>query len=155
MSDVSRESRWKWDRKKVDAAILLAQGYLIKETAKTVGVSIKSITRWKQDDIFGAEVDRLSLMMGIASRAERLRIAQRVVREKMKDEKIETDKDLLDWLKFSQSETDGIKLDLTTLLDHATPVAGSGSDGVHPKAKDGKSEAAKPAARSAETSKAA
>ncbi len=30
---------------------------------------------------------------------------------------IETDKDLLDWLKIAQSETDGIKLDLADLAD--------------------------------------
>ncbi len=148
-------SRWKWDRKKADAAILLAQGYLIEEAAKAVGVSRKSITRWKRDDNFSAEVDRLSLMMGIASRAERLRIAQRVVRDKIKGEQIETDKDLLDWLKFSQSETDGIKLDLTTILEHEALVAGSRPSGVHQEQAIAKPTPAKPAARSAKTSKAA
>ncbi len=63
---------------------------------------------------FAAEVDRLSVMIGIASRAERLRFAMRVVRQKTKGN-IETDKDLLDWLKFAQSETDGVKLDLPKL----------------------------------------
>lgn len=55
-------------------------------------------------------------MIGIASRAERLRIAQRVARQKVNDEGlVSTEKDLLDWLKFAQSETDGIKLDLAKL----------------------------------------
>ena len=51
-------------------------------------------------------------MIGIANRAERLRIANRVIREKIRGELVETDKDILDWIKFAQSETDGIKLNL-------------------------------------------
>ena len=60
-------------------------------------------------------MDRLSLMVGVSSRAERLRLAIRVVRAKTNGDVPETEKDLLDWLKFAQSETDGIKLDLTKL----------------------------------------
>ena len=60
---------------------------------------------------FSAEVDRLSLMVDIAGRAERLRIAMRLVRAKG----YQSDRDLLDWLKYAQSETDGVKLDLTKL----------------------------------------
>lgn len=55
-------------------------------------------------------------MTDVASRAERLRIAKRVVRQFTKDDKIETVKDILDWLKFAQSETDGIKLDIAKQL---------------------------------------
>lgn len=62
-----------------------------------------------------AEVDRLSLMVDVSSRAERLRITMRAVRQKTPGNKILTDKDLLDWLKFAQSETDGLKLDLAKL----------------------------------------
>lgn len=65
-------------------------------------------------------------MIGIASRAERLRFAMRVVRQKTKGT-IETDKDLLDWLKFAQSETEGVKLDLsklaTTFAENEASVA--------------------------------
>ena len=43
--------------------------------------------------------------------AERLRIAMRLVRAKG----YQSDRDLLDWLKYAQSETDGVKLDLTKL----------------------------------------
>lgn len=81
------------------------------------------------EDPFREEVDRLSVMMGIASRAERLRIAKRVVRQRVKDDGLITsDKDLLDWLKFAQSETDGAKLDLTAIAENASSVARSGSD---------------------------
>jgi len=45
-------------------------------------------------------------MIGIANRAERLRIANRVIQQKV-NETVQTDRDVLDWLKFAQSETDG------------------------------------------------
>jgi hypothetical protein len=67
---------------------------------------------------FTQEVDRLSLMIEVANRAHRLRIANRVIRQMVKDEEtIPTSKDLLDWLKYAQGETDGVKLDLMSLLN--------------------------------------
>lgn len=54
-------------------------------------------------------------MIDIASRAERLRIAMRAVRQKVRaDGTPETERDLLDWLKYAQSETIGIKLGFST-----------------------------------------
>lgn len=118
-------SGWKWNKKKQQAALLLAQGYTTIDTANQVGATDRTLYRWKADIEFSQEIDRLSLMIGIASRAERLRIAQRVARELVGSEGIpKTEKDLLDWLKYAQSETDGIKLDLTTLIDDAALVAG-------------------------------
>ena len=60
-------------------------------------------------------------MVGVASRAERLRLAMRVVKQKVRKEtgEIVTDRDILDWLKFAQSETDGVKLDLSKLAELA------------------------------------
>lgn len=50
-------------------------------------------------------------MIDVASRAERLRIAMRAVRQRVRDDgAIDTDRDVLDWLKYAQSETTGIKL---------------------------------------------
>ena len=43
-----------------------------------------------------------------------------------------SNKDILDWLKFAQSETDGVKLDLTSLTTDDTSVAGSGQNGDEP-----------------------
>lgn len=130
MADTPRESLFEWDDRKREAAILLAQGYLIKETAKAVGVNEKTIDRWKRDTEFSQEVDRLSLMLDVAARAERVRIAIRAVRSKTKGSVVRTRKDLLDWLKYVQSETDGVKLDLTALLDARTQVAGSRQTGT-------------------------
>lgn len=131
-------SSFEWDEKKSNAAILLSQGHLIKEVAKVSGVNEKTIDRWKRDIEFAKEVDRLSVMVDISGRAERLRIAMRMVRKAMK-KKNPTKKDLLDWLKYAQGETDGVKLDLTSLLETGTSLAGSGSDGTNQDKGSGKS----------------
>lgn len=113
--DVRETAVFSWNEKTSSAATLLAQGFTNREVAEQVGISERTLYRWQTDIEFSAEVDRLSLMLGIAARAERLRMAQRVARQKSSAGLIETDKDLLDWLKFAQSETDGIKLDLAAL----------------------------------------
>ena len=122
-------SRFDWTPKRNEAAVLLAEGHTINETASTVGVSEKTIDRWKRDSEFSSEVDRLSLMIGIANRAERLRIAKRVVRS-LARRQIPTHKDLLEWLKYAQGETDGIKLDLTAVLESYLSMAAGGSGGT-------------------------
>lgn len=124
---------FKWTPRKGEAAKLLALGYTQKATADEVGVSRITIIRWSKHNDFMAEVDRLSLMTGIASRAERLRIAQRAARQSVQDDidEIKTGKDLLDWLKFAQSETDGIKLDLAALIADVAFVAGEGQTGTN------------------------
>jgi predicted transcriptional regulator len=128
-------SVFRWTERAARAAILLADGQTQKATAEAVGVTDRAVRLWLERPEFGAEVDRLTLMMGIASRAERLRIAKRLIRQRVQDEHIESDKDLLDWLKFAQSETDGIKLDLAQLAAFyaaSASLAGGGSDGVPP-----------------------
>jgi uncharacterized protein YpbB len=125
-------SGFKWTEKTSRAATLLAEGYTKEQVAAELKVAERTVYRWQADIEFSAEVDRLTLMMGVASRAERVRIAKRVIKSKISDDgKIETSKDILDWIKFAQSETDGIKLDLTKLLaavsGNAPPVAGEGS----------------------------
>lgn len=121
-------SQFQWTSKRGAAAVLLADGLTQGAAAAQVHVTRETVSRWMADVEFSAEVDRLTLMMGIASRAERLRIAKRLVSQRVKDGLIASDKDLLDWLKFAQSETDGIKLDLAALSDLLSPpVADSGS----------------------------
>jgi len=114
---------FKWTQKKEDAVMLLSQGRTQQETSEAVGVTLRTIQNWESDIEFAKEKDRLSLMVGIASRAERLRIAMKAARQMVSDEKITTNKDLLDWLKFAQSETDGIKLDLTALSEAKASLA--------------------------------
>lgn len=131
-----------WNEQRCQAAVSLASGHTHQETADEVGVTKRTITNWLQHDDFAAEVDRLSLMVGIASRAERLRIAMRVIRQKTKGSLIDTDKDVLDWIKFAQSETTGANLNFLGLAAQladvnesaaepplSPPMAGSGLDG--------------------------
>jgi hypothetical protein len=121
-------SQFKWSENRTMAAIGLAQGKTQTQVAEDCDIDRRTIQRWLAHPEFSAEIDRLSLMVGVASRAERLRIAQRVVRQKTDETGLlETKADLLEWLKFAQSETDGIKLDLAKLAAalgaDASPVA--------------------------------
>lgn len=130
--DFHVSSAFKWTKERTGAALALAEGKTQQEVATEAGVTDRSIRLWLAEPEFASEVDRLSLMVGVSSRAERLRLAMRVVRQKTKGDAPETDKDLLEWLKFAQSETDGIKLDLTKLaaLSETDPfVAAGGSAG--------------------------
>lgn len=119
-------SGFEWNKKREIAAFSLATGETQKEAAEMAGVSEKTIYNWLTNAEFSAEVDRLSLMIDIASKAERLRLARRVVRQKL-DQEVLSDKDLLDWLKFAREEVEGIKLDidLTAILQNVAPMAGS------------------------------
>jgi DNA-binding transcriptional regulator LsrR (DeoR family) len=121
---VLKPSVFVWTQKKSQAALSLAEGKTQAEVGKEADVTDRTIRRWLQEPEFAAEVDRLTLMVGIASRAERLRIAKRVVRQFLHDQgHVVTDKDLLDWLKFAQGETDGIRLDLAALAEVAASLA--------------------------------
>ena len=112
-TDYAMSTQFQWLPKRAKAALALAEGQTQEAVAAATGVCRKTICNWLCVPEFLAEVDRLSLMVSVASRAERLRIAMRVVRQKTRaDGVIETDRDVLDWLKFAQSETDGINLGL-------------------------------------------
>jgi uncharacterized protein (DUF433 family) len=103
-------SEFKWTRNKTAAALSLAGGETSKEAADKAGVAERTIYRWKDMPEFEAEVDRLTLQVGVSKRAERLRIAMQVVKARTQTQYPQTKADLLDWLKFAQSETDGTKV---------------------------------------------
>ncbi len=126
-------SAFEWNEERNRAAVALAEGRTQQDIAAELGITDRTIRNWLDCQEFAEEVDRLSLMIGVANRAERLRLANRVIRQKTVGNEIETDKDLLDWLKFAQSETDGIKLDLSklaALTQDEAPVADTGSPGI-------------------------
>lgn len=132
---------FQWNPKRSEVALHLAKGYTIDETTQATGVPSRTIKRWKANLEFAIEVDRLSCMVDIAGRSERLRLAMRVIRRLGE----RTDKDLLDWVKYAQGETDGIKLDLATLIEATTSVAGGGPTGpAEPQNTGGDSVAADP-----------
>lgn len=126
-ADVRNESVFQWNEQRGYIAVELSKGRTQKEVAAEFDIDDRTIRRWLQHPGFAAEVDRLSLMVDVAGRAERLRIAMRAIRNKVKEDgRVMTEKDVLDWLKFAQSETDGAKLDLTALLDAHSSVAPEG-----------------------------
>ena len=124
-------AEFEWTKKKQNVAIFLADGFPVVEVSEKTGVSERTIYRWKNDIEFQSEVDRLSLMVGIANKGERLRLAKKIIRG-LEKKQHPTQKDLLEWVKYAQSETDGIKLDIASLIDAAASLAGSGSDGDNP-----------------------
>lgn len=121
-------SSFRWTKNRERAALALAHGATQPEAATEAKVSVRTITRWLNYVEFAAEVDRLTLLVSIASRAARLRIAMRVVQQKVRAEGVDTNKDLLDWLKYAQSETDGAKLDLTAVFTAMEGEAAGGDE---------------------------
>ncbi len=119
MANARTVSTFEWTPKREKAAIALANGHTQKESADIAEVNEKTIRRWLAEPEFIEEVDRLSLMTDIAARAERLRIAKRIIRQ-LQDSLVPTEKDLLDWLKYAQSETDGASIGLTALITTVT-----------------------------------
>ena len=87
-------TQFHWSSKRQKAALALAEGQSQQAVAEAIGVCRKTICNWLCVTEFLAEVDRLSCMIDVASRAERLRIAMRVVRQKVSaDGTPETEKD--------------------------------------------------------------
>lgn len=129
--NVVRIRRFKWTAQREAVAVGLAEGKSQEELSSDYNLSTRQIRRWLADVEFSTEVDRLSMMIGIASRAERLRLANRVIRQKLQNDVIETDKDLLDWLKYAQTETDGIRLDLDSTFDEVISSLAGNRQEVH------------------------
>ncbi|HTG95746.1 MAG TPA: phBC6A51 family helix-turn-helix protein [Pyrinomonadaceae bacterium] len=123
VSDYTRHQQQKivWDKTRSRAASLLALGYNKQYVADDVGVCRATIYNWLDDPEFCLEVDRLSVMLDVSSRAERMRHVMRVIRSLMDENGVLcTEKDPLDWLKYAQSETDGAKIDLSKLAELLT-----------------------------------
>lgn len=102
-------SHFRWSKKRRLAAELLAAGFTNAETAQRVGVSERTIYRWKCYPDFLTEVDHLTLNTHLAQKAERLRLAYRIIADKAKQA---SRKDLLDWLEYLRQELEGTKHEL-------------------------------------------
>lgn len=108
-------SAFSWTVAKQKAAYALADGATQAVAAAAAEVTDRTIRSWLAIPEFAEEVDRLTLMTGIALRAARMRMIKQVVAKLG----TETEKDLLDWLKFAQSETDGAVDDLADRIARA------------------------------------
>ena len=107
-----------WTPQRSEAACVLAAGGTRNEAAAAAHCDRSTIFEWLKHPDFCAEVDRLTLMVSISNRAERLRHAMRVVQSRLDNKGVlQSDRDSLDWLKFAQSETDGAKIDLSKLSE--------------------------------------
>lgn len=93
------------------AASMLAIGHTRQEVATAVGVGVATIYRWQNDPEFRAEMDRLTYLTGLTVKAERLRAIKQVIRSKMNDDEVlQSDKDVLDWIKLLKDEVGSIEL---------------------------------------------
>lgn len=132
---------FRWTESAENAAIALASGETRERAAVIAGIGERTLYRWLQLPEFIEEVDRLTFLTGIAHKAERLRLAKRVIANLGSM----TEKDLLDWLKYAQSETSGIKLDFaelfTAITANAVEMAGGRSAGSNRPEEDNSAEA--------------
>jgi transposase-like protein len=124
-------TNFEWTEERTRAAMMLAGGATQKEVAAEIGYSDRQVRTWVNDfPQFAEEVDRLTLMLDLSSRAERVRIAKRLAKQRVNEEGIPvSNKDLLDILKFIQSETNGAIHtipELTAFLENAALMAGPG-----------------------------
>lgn len=108
---------FKWTQRATNAALLLAEGMSRAEVIREAAIPERTLYNWLSNPEFADEVDRLTLMTGIAARAGRVRIARRAIAQRIDaDGVVLTKADILDWLKFVQSETDGSKSDIADKL---------------------------------------
>jgi hypothetical protein len=130
-------SDFEWTPQRVKAAELLAEGRLIKDVAAECECSDHTIYNWRQETVFSQEVDRLTLTRDVANRAERVRIARRMLLKKAASgaiEDLESAKDPIEILRFIQSETNGAVCSipeleqLAAILAGNSPVTGSGPE---------------------------
>jgi hypothetical protein len=130
----SVNSGFEWTDERVVAAKMLATGHTVKETAQEIGVSERTIYNWKATEEFDQEIDRLSVIIGVASKAHRMRILNRMIRSFIKQNgDVELhDESLLDLLKEARMQSEGTRIDITSLYtalsQEARSVARSGPD---------------------------
>jgi len=114
-----------WTEELSRAAVMLAEGYPLQTVADEVGVQRTTIWRWRQHPEFAMEVDKLTLMYGLASKAERMRLINQAAKQMVSEEKIDlSGVTFLDLIKEARMQTEGIKLDVLTQLTALTTEAG-------------------------------
>lgn len=94
---------FRWTALRMRAAVMLGDGETAVDVARALGVHRHTVNRLEAVPEFKAEVERQALYLDLARRAARVRLAKRIV-STLGDT---TDRDLLDWLRYIASETDG------------------------------------------------
>jgi hypothetical protein len=102
--DFEKEGKKKsWTVKKEYAARRLVEGASIKDIASELGMSARQLSRWKIEAEFILRMNQILIEI----RGEPVAMAIRHVRAITRG-KLNTKKDLLDWLKFISDETEKI-----------------------------------------------
>jgi hypothetical protein len=94
----------RWDQKKRDIAAALAEGKRPGNVALEFGLSEGYIRRLKQNKDFMSYVDELTMTLGLATAAERVRIAKAMIEKKLEDG-LASKKDVLEWMRYLGEET--------------------------------------------------
>jgi hypothetical protein len=108
---------------------MLAQGSTYVEVEKETGINQSSLAYLMKDADFSKEVDTLSMMYGMASKAERVRMITKMAKQFIKEDGNYdiSGFTLLDLLKEARMQTEGINLNvlsqLTAINEDAAPSA--------------------------------
>lgn len=102
-----KKTEFVWDDVKLKAAEGMARGDNRQSLAETLNTTDRTLRRWAEHPDFQRKIDEIIQDIDIAQKSERIKIAKKVIRAKMKDEDPEnwTKKDLLEWLKYVGEET--------------------------------------------------
>lgn len=117
----------KWDERQVAAAIMLAEGHPKVEIYEKLGIERSTLWRWEQNEEFATEVDKLSLMYGLASKAKRMREINRIALmfDRALTHPINEGYTYLDLLKEARMQSEGVRLDILSTLTAITTETGS------------------------------
>ena len=108
---------FKWTEDKAKACVALATGKSNAGAARIVGCHVSTIEAWRSIPEFSAEVDRVTLMTGLALPAHRVRLAKQFIDQQIaEDGTIRSKRDILDWLRFIDDTMEGVKATLLAAL---------------------------------------
>lgn len=102
--NVTKMTKFVWTEAKLKAAGAIARGeQRLEEIATSLGISRRTIERWQKHPDFQSKIDEIIQDIDLAQKGERIKIAKKVIRQKLGQENL-SDKDLLDWLRYVGEE---------------------------------------------------
>ena len=72
---------FRWNDKKLEAASMISEGYLLNQVAEKIDIDASTISRWSRHPDFIKHVDELVLETGIALKKMRIGTLKRIARE--------------------------------------------------------------------------
>jgi len=103
---VSKKAVFVWDEVKQKIAEAVAKGDRpLKDILTEFKINERMFYRWKKHPDFQRKIDEIIQDIDIAQKSERIKIAKRVIRQKLEQDAGNlSKKDLLDWLKYVGEE---------------------------------------------------